>query len=97
MFGVTVYAASTVLASFMSGLAIGSLLAGFVAERTKHPLRLFGIAELFVGITAMLTPWALEPSRGSTWRGTHRWPVTSANSRSLRFLLSFAVLLVPRC
>src|SRR6478736_2837693 len=56
VFGVTVYAASTVLASFMSCLAIGSLLAGHVAERTKHPLRLFGIAELLVGITALLTP-----------------------------------------
>ena len=95
VFGVTVYAASTVLASFMSGLAIGSLLAGFVAERTKHPLRLFGIAELFVGITALLTPWALMPSTRLylAW-----YPSLAGNLGQLtlvRFLLSFAVLLVP--
>ena len=95
VFGVTVYAASTVLASFMSGLAIGSLLAGFVAERTKHPLRLFGIAELFVGITALLTPWALD----AVTRLYLAWyPSLAGNLGQLtlvRFLLSFAVLLVP--
>lgn len=95
VFGVTVYAASTVLASFMSGLAIGSLLAGLVAERTRHPLRLFGIAELLVGITALLTPWALD----AVTRSYLAWyPSLSGNLGQLtlvRFLLAFAVLLVP--
>ena len=37
VFGVTVYAASTVLASFMTGLALGSLLASrlFIASRGR--------------------------------------------------------------
>ncbi len=95
VFGVTVYAASTVLASFMSGLAVGSLLAGFVAERTKQPLRLFGIAELLVGITALITPWALE----TVTRTYLEWyPSLAGNLGQLtlvRFLLSFAVLMVP--
>ena len=38
VFGVTVYAASTVWASFMFGLAVGSLLAGRVADRLRRPL-----------------------------------------------------------
>lgn len=95
VFGVTVYAASTVLASFMSGLAIGSLLAGFVAERTRHPLRLFGIAELLVGATALLTPWALEAMTGLY---LHWHPSLAGDLGKLtltRFALSFAVLLVP--
>lgn len=95
VFGVTVYAASTVLASFMSGLAIGSLAAGFVAERTKHPLRLFGIAELLVGLTALLTPWALD----TVTRLYLDWYPSLADDLGrltlVRFLLSFAVLLVP--
>lgn len=33
VFGVSVYAASTVLAAFMAGLAIGSLLAGRILRR----------------------------------------------------------------
>ncbi|WP_291987809.1 fused MFS/spermidine synthase [Luteitalea sp.] len=95
IFGVTVYAASTVLASFMSGLAIGSLMAGLVAERTRRPLRLFGIAELLVGITALLTPWALDAVTGLyiDW-----YPSLAGNLGQLtlvRFLLSFSVLLVP--
>ncbi len=95
VFGVTVYAASTVLASFMSGLAIGSLLAGRVAERTRHPLRLFGLAELLVGATALLTPWALDAVT-SLYLGWY--PALAADLGRLtlvRFLLSFAVLLVP--
>lgn len=95
VFGVTVYAASTVLASFMSGLAIGSLLAGWVAERTRHPLRLFGLAEVLVGITALLTPWALD----ALTRLYLAWyPSLAGNLGQLtlvRFLLSFAVLLLP--
>lgn len=95
VFGVTVYAASTVLASFMSGLAIGSLLAGFIAERTRRPLRLFGIAELLVGVTALLTPWALDAMTGLYLRW---YPALAGDLGKLtltRFLLSFAVLLVP--
>jgi spermidine synthase len=95
VFGVTVYAASTVLASFMSGLALGSLLAGLVAERTKHPLRLFGVAEFLVGVTALLTPWALE----AITRLYLGWYPTLAGNLSqltlVRFLLAFAVLIVP--
>ncbi|MEO5761445.1 MAG: hypothetical protein ABIR28_03950, partial [Vicinamibacteria bacterium] len=37
-FGVTTYAASAVLAGFMTGLALGSVLAGRVASGTRRPL-----------------------------------------------------------
>ena len=39
IFGVTVYAASTVWASFMAGLAIGSVIAGRLADRARRPSR----------------------------------------------------------
>jgi spermidine synthase len=57
-FGVTVYAASTVLAAFMAGLALGSFAAGRVADRARHPLRVFGAVEILIGACALLTPWA---------------------------------------
>ena len=57
--GVTVYAASTVWASFMSGLAIGSFLAGVLSERVRRPLKWFGTAELLIGLAAVSTPVAL--------------------------------------
>jgi spermidine synthase len=49
VFGVTVYAASTVWATFMGGLAIGSVIAGRLADRVRNPLRWFGAAEALIG------------------------------------------------
>ncbi|MBA2356244.1 MAG: spermidine synthase, partial [Acidobacteria bacterium] len=95
VFGVTVYAASAVLASFMSGLALGSVLAGRVAERSRRPLWLFGIAELLVGLTALVTPWALGAVSAVYvgWYPALAGKLTQLTA--LRFALSFAVLLVP--
>jgi len=60
VFGVTVYAASTVWASFMAGLAVGSLAAGVIGDRVRHPLRWFGVTELLIGATALATPAILS-------------------------------------
>ena len=57
VFGVTVYAASTVLAGFMAGLGVGSFVAGRLAARISRPLAAFGVAEALVGITAFASPW----------------------------------------
>ena len=58
VFGVTTYAASTVWASFMAGLALGSIGAGRLADRVRRPLVWFGACELTIGVTALATPWA---------------------------------------
>lgn len=55
VFGVTVYAASALLASFMAGLAAGSSIGGRVADRTRSPLRWFGAVEIGIGLLALLT------------------------------------------
>src|SRR5579875_3153205 len=55
-FGVTVFAVSTVLASFMAGLAVGSFGAGKLADRLRNPLAAYGIAETLIGLTALVTP-----------------------------------------
>lgn len=60
VFGVTVFAASTVWASFMSGLALGSVIAGRVADRVRRPLLWFAGAELLIGVSALLTPAGLS-------------------------------------
>ena len=52
IFGVTVYAATAVLASFMAGLALGSAIGGRLAARTRSPLRAFGVVELGIGVAA---------------------------------------------
>jgi spermidine synthase len=60
VFGVTVYAASTVLACFMGGLALGSFGAGRIADRVRRPLAWFGVAELLIAATALASPLLLE-------------------------------------
>ncbi len=59
-FGVTVYAASTVLAVFMAGLAIGSYLADRVSDRVERPVGVFALVELLIAVTALITPYALQ-------------------------------------
>ena len=95
VFGVTVYAASTVLASFMTGLALGSYGAGRVAARVTSPLAAFGIVEIGVGITAFATPALLDVTR-DLWRAIH--PALPASMPLLtvaRFIAAIAMLIVP--
>ncbi|MCP4214859.1 MAG: hypothetical protein GY765_09390 [bacterium] len=57
IFGNTVWASSTLLTTFMAGLAIGSWFFGRVADRTGSPLRMYGLLEGFIGLYALLTPF----------------------------------------
>jgi spermidine synthase len=59
VFGVTIQAASTVLACFMGGLALGSYLAGRWSDRLRRPLRTFAIVEALIAVSALLTPMLL--------------------------------------
>src|SRR5688500_17675055 len=95
VFGVTVYAASTVLAGFMAGLGLGSFLAGRGAARISRPLAAFGIAEILVGVTAFLTPFALDLIT-SVWIAMHAsLPDSPAAITVIRFVICFLVLIVP--
>jgi len=95
VFGVTVYAASTVLASFMGGLALGSFAAGRVAGRLRSPLRAFGLIEIGVGVSAFATPGLLEGIK-------HLWvtlqpslPTSLVFLTAARFAGALALLIVP--
>jgi spermidine synthase len=88
-FGVTIYAISTVLAAFMGGLAIGSLVGGRRADLTSNPLRVYGFVELGVGATALCTPFAFVALQEVYAQ------VPDGIAGVLRAALAFAVLLVP--
>ena len=95
VFGVTVHAASTVLAAFMLGLAIGSAAAGRLSDRVKRPLRAFAIAEALVAVAALSTPIGLNAVEAIYVRlhtMAEGWPIAIGVAR---LLLSFAVLIVP--
>jgi spermidine synthase len=95
VFGVTVYAASAVLAAFMGGLALGSYLAGRLSDRVRSPLRWFAAAETLIGLSALATPtllaWLTPLYRQiSAARADDTGALTLA-----RLACSAAILLVP--
>src|SRR5688572_15063129 len=95
VFGVTVYAASTVWAVFMAGLALGSIVGGRTADRVARPLVWLGAAEALIAVTALATPLGLDllqrgyallhPSLSSSLAGL----------TAVRLAMSFAVLIIP--
>lgn len=57
--GADVYAVTIGVSAFFAGLALGSLWLGDWADRTQHPLRLYGWLELGIAISAIATTGAL--------------------------------------
>jgi spermidine synthase len=93
--GVTVHAASAVLASFMGGLALGSWLGGRLADRVRHPLRAFGFVELGIAGSALAVPAILGVVE-QLYVGLHgQMPGAAAGLAAARVFCTSAVLLVP--
>ena len=95
VFGHTVYALTTVLAAFMAGLGLGSLVFGRVAARVRDPVRAYGVLEIGVGLSCALVPVLLWLA-SFLYVGLHRLLAGSYTAFSLvQFLVVLVVLLVP--
>jgi len=95
IFGSTTLAVSTVLTSFMGGLALGSFLFGRFMERKKDPLFYYGLLEGIVGLYALSIPWlfsALVPAYRMIWEAFHP---NFFGFTLMQFLLVTLVLVVP--
>lgn len=93
--GGTTYAITTVVVSFMSGLALGSFVAGRLAARLKQPGRAYGKLEIVIGLYALLVPLLLasaQPIYRSLYLRVEDAPGVLT---AVRFLVSMAVLLLP--
>ena len=95
VFGVTTYAATTVLASFMVGLALGSIIGGRLASRVRHPVLWLGVAELLVGCAALSTMTVLTILRDLYVMAAPSLPGGLTFLTAVRALYAFAALLVP--
>lgn len=95
VFGVSVYATSTVLASFMAGLALGSYAGGRLGDRVRHPLAWFGLVEVLIGLTALATPAVLRLAEQGYIVLYPLLPPTVLPLSTIRFLFSFTILVVP--
>jgi spermidine synthase len=94
-FGSTVFALGTILAAFMAGLAAGSLVIGRATARHENPLRLYGLLEVGVGLSALALPALFAGARGATVALFPDWPEGNALFPIFRFAVSFAILLIP--
>src|SRR5215510_4446615 len=95
LFGDTVLAVSTVLASFMAGLALGGLWGGRVIDRRSHVLTIYAALEVSIGLAALLLPVALNGITPLYIRLHQHLHTTFYLFSLLRFLLAFGLLLIP--
>lgn len=95
VFGSTQFAVTTVLTTFMAGLAIGSLIFGRYVDKHPNPIRLYAIIELAIGAYCLLSPAVFE-----LLRHVYLWslsPDSSVNAgfNITQFALSFIGLIIP--
>ena len=63
IFGSTSHASTIVLATYMSGLALGSWLGGKIAERAIRPILIYAGAELGIALICVFAPITLKLTR----------------------------------
>jgi spermidine synthase len=95
VFGNSSYAISIVLCAYMSGLGLGSLIGGKVADRITQRLTVFAGIQAAVGILALTMPLLLAWVRGLVPTLSVLSPESLLVSTLARFGLSFAILAAP--
>jgi len=93
--GCSLYAATLVMAAFMSGLAIGSLVGGRLTRRETNGLKVYAYLEAGIGAFALLSPLVFDLI-SPVYVGLHGWfDVFVVWAQVLRFALCFVALVVP--
>jgi spermidine synthase len=94
-FGNSVWAAALILSSFMAGLALGNAVAASSKIRRWRPLHLYAVLEILVAFFGCTIVFGL-PLLGAWLRPL--WQILwnfQPTLLALRFVVSFAILLVP--
>lgn len=94
-FGSTTLAVTTILASFMGGLALGSFLMSKYSYRIHKVILAYGLIELVIGLYALFMPLLFRLS-DEIYR--YIWPLVDGNDyivTFVRFLLTALILLIP--
>ncbi len=96
IFGSTQFATSTILSTFMAGLALGAFIAGRWLGRTRmRPLRVYGLLEMGIGIYALCVPFLfdqLSPIYRALWQAGAS---ESFIALSLAKFAGIAIVLLP--
>jgi spermidine synthase len=95
VFGNTSHAISIVLGAFMAGLALGSWKLGQRADRVANPLRMYGMLEIGIGISAALVPLVFRALDNIYWAVAPALSSIPGGDGFIRFGASFIVLVTP--
>ena len=86
-----------VVSTFMGGLALGSVIGGRLADRSRSPLRLYGYLVLLTGLFCILIPTLIQlanPLFGMVYR-LHDGQPSNPLFIGVKLLASVGILLVP--
>ncbi len=95
VFGSTAVAVGTVLAAFMSGMAIGAWTFGKRADRSKNCLRLYAGLEIGIAAAALVSHLLLHqmaPAHRAIFELAGSVPVVFS---AIRFFLAFTLIIIP--
>jgi spermidine synthase len=95
VFGNTSYSIAIVLGAFMAGLALGNWRLGIVSDRVARPLRMYGVLEVLIGISAYLVPVFFRAMDGVYWDFAPQLTAIPGADFFTRFAASFTIMLVP--
>jgi len=93
VFGNSVYSATAVVASFMLGLGLGSILLGKLADKTKNKLAFYGILELLIALLSWLGYYLISHYVYDIYKLFYHDP--SASLLVIKFALASMVVFVP--
>ena len=89
--GSTTYAFATMLAAFLFGIALGSIVFARWVDRIKQPVAVFGVVQLGIGLFALILMPAFEELYGMT----RAFQSTFGSSRFWAFFSCFLVMCLP--
>ena len=95
VFGATTFATSAILSSLFAGLALGSLLFGRAADRSRNPLALYAVLEAGIGLFAFLFPVLLTALTAVYVAAARQLGLGFYPLSLLRLALSVLVLIIP--
>ncbi len=95
VFGSTQFAITTVLTTFMTGLALGSIAFGRLVDRKSNPLKIYALIELSIGLYCFFTPTIFDLIK-SLYIGSFAAGQTYYSAfNSTQFLFSFLGIIIP--
>lgn len=95
IFGTTIFAVSIILAAFLSGLALGSWLAGRYIDKLENPLKFYGFIEIGIGLFGLLLISLFTVLPGFYLDIYHLTAPNFSLFFVLQFVLAFLIILIP--